>query len=166
MHSPPCPEPWCSDGFTSKNTLEVPPKSSKNPPTMVNFKVVFAVKRLDLLMRAIYKSRMVCPKCQANVSSDSNFCPRCGTPFKKQSGFVANLWRDNKPGFLILSLLLVAMLGSIAARREHGLHHAPTTQPQRRFPCASHSSSSAVYAARKRDGRERGTLSAVRSAFR
>ena len=56
---------------------------------------------------------MVCPKCQANVSSDSNFCPRCGTPFKKQSGFVANLWRDNKPGFLILSLLLVAMLGSI-----------------------------------------------------
>ena len=57
---------------------------------------------------------MVCPKCQANVSSDSNFCPRCGTPFKKQSGFVANLWRDNKPGFLILSLLLVAMLGSIA----------------------------------------------------
>src|SRR5678815_4018962 len=57
---------------------------------------------------------MVCPKCQANVSSDSNFCPRCGTPFKKQSGFAANLWRDNKPGFLILSLLLVAMLGSIA----------------------------------------------------
>jgi len=57
---------------------------------------------------------MVCPKCQANVSSDSNFCPRCGTPFKKQSGFVAKLWRDNKPGFLILSLLLVAMLGSIA----------------------------------------------------
>jgi zinc ribbon protein len=57
---------------------------------------------------------MVCPKCQANVSRDSNFCPRCGTPFKKQSGFVANLWRDNKPGFLVLSLLLVAMLGSIA----------------------------------------------------
>jgi hypothetical protein len=57
---------------------------------------------------------MVCPKCQVNVASDSNFCARCGTPFKKQSGFVANLWRDNKPGFLILSLLLVAMLGSIA----------------------------------------------------
>jgi len=56
---------------------------------------------------------MVCPKCQANVASDSNFCPRCGTPFKNQNGFVANLWRDNKPGFLILSLLLVAMLGSI-----------------------------------------------------
>src|SRR5919106_4162840 len=56
---------------------------------------------------------MVCPKCQANVASDSNFCPRCGTPFRKRGGFVANLWRDNKPGFLILSLLLVAMLGSI-----------------------------------------------------
>jgi hypothetical protein len=56
---------------------------------------------------------MVCPKCQANVASDSNFCPRCGTPFRKRDGFVANLWRDNKPGFLILSLLLIAMLGSI-----------------------------------------------------
>ena len=56
---------------------------------------------------------MVCPKCQANVADDSNFCPRCGTPFKKRDGFVANLWRDNKPGFLILSLLLIAMLGSI-----------------------------------------------------
>jgi len=56
---------------------------------------------------------MVCPKCQANFANDSNFCPRCGTPFKHRSGFVANLWRDNKPGFLILSLLLVAMLGSI-----------------------------------------------------
>jgi len=56
---------------------------------------------------------MVCPKCQANVASDSNFCPRCGIPFRKPRGFVANLWRDNKPGFLILSLLLVAMLGSI-----------------------------------------------------
>src|SRR5215510_3401317 len=56
---------------------------------------------------------MVCPKCQANVATDSNFCPRCGTPFRKPRGFVANLWRDNKPGFLILSLLLVAMLGSI-----------------------------------------------------
>jgi hypothetical protein len=56
---------------------------------------------------------MVCPKCQTNVADNSNFCPRCGTPFKKQNGFVANLWRDNKPGFVILSLLLVAMLGSI-----------------------------------------------------
>jgi hypothetical protein len=56
---------------------------------------------------------MVCPKCQTNDADDSNFCPRCGTPFKKQNGFVANLWRDNKPGFLILSLLLVAMVGSI-----------------------------------------------------
>jgi hypothetical protein len=56
---------------------------------------------------------MVCAKCQANVANDSNFCPRCGTPFKKQRGFVANLWRDNKPGFLILSLLLLAMLSSI-----------------------------------------------------
>ena len=56
---------------------------------------------------------MVCPKCQANVASDSNFCPRCGAPFRKPRGFVANLWRDNKPGFLILSLLLIAMLGSI-----------------------------------------------------
>src|SRR5713226_5418189 len=56
---------------------------------------------------------MVCPKCQTNVADDSNFCPRCGTPFKKQNGFVANLWRDNKPGFLILSLLLLAILGSI-----------------------------------------------------
>jgi hypothetical protein len=56
---------------------------------------------------------MVCPKCQANVAGDSNFCPRCGTPFKKRKGFVATLWRDNKPGFLILSLLLVAMLASI-----------------------------------------------------
>src|SRR6266542_3799373 len=59
---------------------------------------------------------MVCPKCQANVASDSNFCPRCGTPFQKQNRvkmFVTNLWRDNKPGFLILSLLLIAMVGSI-----------------------------------------------------
>jgi hypothetical protein len=56
---------------------------------------------------------MVCPKCQASVANDSNFCPRCGTPFGKRNGFVANLWRDNKPGFLILSLLLIAMLGSI-----------------------------------------------------
>jgi hypothetical protein len=56
---------------------------------------------------------MVCPNCQASVAEESNFCPRCGTPFRKRDGFVANLWRDNKPGFLILSLLLVAMLGSI-----------------------------------------------------
>jgi hypothetical protein len=56
---------------------------------------------------------MVCSKCQANVANDSNFCPRCGTPFRKRDGFVANLWRDNKPGFLILSLLLLAMLASI-----------------------------------------------------
>jgi hypothetical protein len=56
---------------------------------------------------------MVCPKCQANVANDSNFCLCCTTPFRKRNGFVANLWRDNKPGFLILSLLLVAMLGSI-----------------------------------------------------
>jgi len=56
---------------------------------------------------------MVCPKCQANVADDSNFCPRCGTPFKKRQGFIATLWRENKPGFLILSLLLVALLGSI-----------------------------------------------------
>src|SRR5262245_18514436 len=56
---------------------------------------------------------MVCPKCQANVASDANFCPRCGTAFRKPRGFIGNLWRDNKPGFLILSLLLVAMLGSI-----------------------------------------------------
>jgi hypothetical protein len=55
---------------------------------------------------------MHCPKCHANVAEDSNFCPRCGTPFKNRNGFVANLWRGNKPGFLILSLLLVAMLGS------------------------------------------------------
>jgi predicted nucleic acid-binding Zn ribbon protein len=59
---------------------------------------------------------MHCPKCHANVAEDSNFCPRCGTPFHKQNRvkrFVANLWRDNKPGFLILSLLLVAMVSSI-----------------------------------------------------
>src|SRR6266508_3453011 len=56
---------------------------------------------------------MVCPKCQASVANDTNFCPRCGTPFTNRNGFVANLWQDNKPGFLILSLLLIAMLGSI-----------------------------------------------------
>jgi hypothetical protein len=56
---------------------------------------------------------MLCPKCRASVADDSNFCPRCGTPFRKRDGFVATLWRDNKPGFLILSLLLVAMLASI-----------------------------------------------------
>jgi hypothetical protein len=56
---------------------------------------------------------MHCPKCSASVADNSKFCPRCGTPFKERNGFVANLWRDNKPGFLILSLLLVAMLGSI-----------------------------------------------------
>jgi hypothetical protein len=55
---------------------------------------------------------MRCPKCSASVADDANFCPRCGTPFKKRSGFVVNLWRDNKPGFLILTLLLIAMLGS------------------------------------------------------
>ena len=55
---------------------------------------------------------MYCQKCNASVADDSNFCPRCGTPFKKRNGFVANLWRDNKPGFLIISLLLLAMLGS------------------------------------------------------
>jgi zinc ribbon protein len=56
---------------------------------------------------------MLCPKCHNNVTDDSSFCPRCGRSFKNRNGFVANLWRDNKPGFLILSLLLVAMLGSI-----------------------------------------------------
>ena len=56
---------------------------------------------------------MYCPKCSASVADDSNFCPRCGTPFQKRNGFVATLWRDNKPGFLILSLLLIAMLASI-----------------------------------------------------
>jgi hypothetical protein len=56
---------------------------------------------------------MVCSKCQAHVVDDSNFCSRCGTPFKKRQGFIATLWRENKPGFLILSLLLIAMLGSI-----------------------------------------------------
>jgi hypothetical protein len=56
---------------------------------------------------------MLCLKCHANVASDSNFCPRCGTPFRKRGGFVANLWRDNKPGFVILTVLLIAMLGSI-----------------------------------------------------
>ena len=56
---------------------------------------------------------MYCLKCNASVADDSNFCPRCGIPFKKRNGFVANLWRDNKPGFLILSLLFLAMLGSI-----------------------------------------------------
>ena len=55
---------------------------------------------------------MVCPKCSASVADDSNFCRRCGTPFEKRKGFVANLWRENKPGFLILSMLLIAMLGS------------------------------------------------------
>ncbi len=47
------------------------------------------------------------------MANDTNFCPRCDTSFKNGNGFVANLWRDNKQGFLILSLLLVAMLGSI-----------------------------------------------------
>src|SRR5712692_9868092 len=58
---------------------------------------------------------MVCQKCQANVANDANFCPRCGTPFKTHGGvkaFATKLWQENKPGFLILSLLLVAMLGS------------------------------------------------------
>src|SRR5262249_59720807 len=49
------PEPGCGEGFTIKNNLKVPPKSPKNPPTMINFRVVFAEKRLDLLRRAIYK---------------------------------------------------------------------------------------------------------------
>lgn len=59
---------------------------------------------------------MVCLKCQAYVPSDSNFCARCGTPLAKQrdaSNFVTNLWRENKPGFLIISLLLLAMVGSV-----------------------------------------------------
>jgi hypothetical protein len=59
---------------------------------------------------------MVCPKCQANVAEDSNFCPHSGTPFKTRQGFVATLWQDHKPGFLVLSLLIVAMLGSIVRR--------------------------------------------------
>ena len=56
---------------------------------------------------------MYCLKCNASVADDSNFCPRCGTPFGKRDGFVAKLWRENKPGFLILALLLATMLGSI-----------------------------------------------------
>jgi hypothetical protein len=56
---------------------------------------------------------MHCPTCNASAADNSNFCPRCGTPFKKRNDFVADLWRDNKPGFLIISLLLLAMLGSI-----------------------------------------------------
>jgi hypothetical protein len=58
---------------------------------------------------------MICPNCHASLADNSNFCSRCGTPLEKQSGadnFIAKLWRDNKPGFLILSLLLLAMLGS------------------------------------------------------
>jgi uncharacterized protein (UPF0333 family) len=55
---------------------------------------------------------MRCPKCSASIADDSNFCPRCGTPFKERVGFVGTLWRDNKPGFLILTLLLIAMIGS------------------------------------------------------
>ncbi len=56
---------------------------------------------------------MICPNCHASLADDSNFCSRCGTPFRERGGFVANLWRDNKPGFVILALLLIAMLGSI-----------------------------------------------------
>ncbi len=58
---------------------------------------------------------MICPNCHASLADNSNFCSRCGTPLEKQSrstNFVANLWRDNKPGFLIISLLLLAMIGS------------------------------------------------------
>ena len=35
--------------------MNVPPKRPKNPPTMVNFRVVFAQMTLDLPARAIYK---------------------------------------------------------------------------------------------------------------
>src|SRR5712692_3245986 len=72
---------------------------------------------------------MVCTNCRASVAEESNFCPQCGAAMtreaesgsQKQSSpkpdgaverFVGNLWRENKPGFLILSLLLLAMLGS------------------------------------------------------
>ncbi len=72
---------------------------------------------------------MVCPNCRASVAEESNFCPKCGAALRghaesknqnqsspKPDGavkrFVRSLWRENKPGFLILSLLLVAMLGS------------------------------------------------------
>ena len=61
---------------------------------------------------------MVCPKCRASVADDSNFCPRCGTPFGKRGGFVATLWRDNKPGFLSLSLVVVAVLALMAVAFE------------------------------------------------
>jgi len=72
---------------------------------------------------------MVCPNCRASVAEESNFCPKCGAALRghaesknqnqsspKPDGavkrFVRSLWRENKPGFLILSLLLLAMLGS------------------------------------------------------
>jgi hypothetical protein len=68
---------------------------------------------------------MVCPKCQSNVANHSNFCANCGAALGERVGnrsqqrlsqrpdtFVAKLWRENKPGFLILSLLLFAMVGS------------------------------------------------------
>jgi hypothetical protein len=55
---------------------------------------------------------MYCPKCSASVADDSNFCPRCGTPFQKRNGFVATLWRDNKPGALILATLFLAMIAA------------------------------------------------------
>ena len=82
---------------------------------MINFRVVFAEKRLDLLTRAIYKLAVWSVR---NVRLTSltiqTFARAAARLSKNESGFVANLWRDNKPGFLILSLLLVAMLGSIA----------------------------------------------------
>jgi hypothetical protein len=72
---------------------------------------------------------MVCPNCRASVAEESNFCPGCGAALRRHAEsrsqnqssqkpdgavrrFAANLWRENKPGFLILSLLVLAMLGS------------------------------------------------------
>ena len=81
---------------------------------MVNFELFSLEMRLDLLTRAIYKLlvwsvrnvRLTSLTIQTSVRAAARRS-------KNDNGFVANLWRDNKPGFLILSLLLIAMLGSI-----------------------------------------------------
>lgn len=81
---------------------------------------------------AIEYKEMICPNCQASIRDDSNFCERCGVPLRTKGSykasnavvdpprgrpwekvFWADMWRDNKPGLFILSVLFLAMFGSI-----------------------------------------------------
>lgn len=71
---------------------------------------------------------MFCPNCGNNIRDDSNFCAKCGIPLKNQRArtrpgllgawsrsiiILKNYYRENKPGFFIVGLLLLIMFGSV-----------------------------------------------------